>query len=601
MTPLVHSTNGHTPHQTSSTTLSHNQEHPPPPEDMHHDYNSTTPSSLTSPHRSQSKNSTPLQHVAANQAAASAELATHTATLREVIIPAVREVAKKELLSMRFGPESETEKDIDDSFYDDPGGIPLTVRVRFENQERWSHDQERGTKSKRSTRSTYLDAPCYDEDTSNEVMSKRAHHDATDSRGNYFQQKEKVLSYAEYGRYEFCICHHNYENRPMIQCDNCDNWFHLQCVTFDDGAEGQHTDSFFCPNCMELTPDVMITMKKGHVPRKLPYIRLDRDKKIKQPKQFYHTALDNVRLASPPSAKRGRKRKAQLLASSRKIKRKKITLPEDHETLWDPHASRVEDSIAEGHYSCDIYGNSCKKPFKKYKDELLECNVCHRTAHTMCTDHNLRHLTKEHRNIWCCNDCKACWECQRGDKEDQGLLCDCCDRMFHMKCHKPPVRRRPKLSEHWYCSYCRSTESISADDLPYREDSAADSGNASDSFCEVCNKKFANAYTLGRHLQSAIHKTALRIHSHESPVATAFSGVSRKKKTSSLPGRRNSSTTQQRQADEDILPMNDDLFYPDQVAEEMEEVEEESMAASPPDDAPAKHTRAQIRRKSVAG
>ena len=40
--------------------------------------------------------------------------------------------------------------------------------------------------------------------------------------------------------------------------------------------------------------------------------------------------------------------------------------------------------------------------------------------------------------------------------EDEMLLCDGCDRGFHMSCLNPPLKKVPVGN--WYCSDCRPVE-----------------------------------------------------------------------------------------------------------------------------------------------
>ena len=50
----------------------------------------------------------------------------------------------------------------------------------------------------------------------------------------------------------------------------------------------------------------------------------------------------------------------------------------------------------------------------------------------------------------------VCQECQRGDEEDQILLCDTCDCGFHMHCLRPILVSYPKGS--WYCDACATNQ-----------------------------------------------------------------------------------------------------------------------------------------------
>ena len=45
----------------------------------------------------------------------------------------------------------------------------------------------------------------------------------------------------------------------------------------------------------------------------------------------------------------------------------------------------------------------------------------------------------------------TCEVCDRGDREDELLLCDGCDHACHLSCMRPPLRAIPAL---WFCQRC---------------------------------------------------------------------------------------------------------------------------------------------------
>jgi len=50
------------------------------------------------------------------------------------------------------------------------------------------------------------------------------------------------------------------------------------------------------------------------------------------------------------------------------------------------------------------------------------------------------------------DDPTFCEICHQSDREDRMLLCDDCDRGYHMECLTPPITTVP--IEEWYCSGC---------------------------------------------------------------------------------------------------------------------------------------------------
>ncbi|KDR85033.1 hypothetical protein GALMADRAFT_107659, partial [Galerina marginata CBS 339.88] len=62
----------------------------------------------------------------------------------------------------------------------------------------------------------------------------------------------------------YCVCKTKYdEDRFMIACDRCDEWYHTQCVRMPD-LEVDLVDQFICPLCVEKNPhlDLQTTYKQ---------------------------------------------------------------------------------------------------------------------------------------------------------------------------------------------------------------------------------------------------------------------------------------------------------------------------------------------------
>lgn len=62
---------------------------------------------------------------------------------------------------------------------------------------------------------------------------------------------------------------------------------------------------------------------------------------------------------------------------------------------------------------------------------MLTCKSCERSYHSTCLEPKLEYnLVK--RFDWYCTDCKLCNICWKSVNEDELLICDCCDRAYHM-------------------------------------------------------------------------------------------------------------------------------------------------------------------------
>ncbi|KZT30423.1 hypothetical protein NEOLEDRAFT_1125965 [Neolentinus lepideus HHB14362 ss-1] len=56
----------------------------------------------------------------------------------------------------------------------------------------------------------------------------------------------------------YCICKTKYdEDRVMIACDRCDEWYHTQCVNMPD-LEVDLVDTFICPPCVKSNPHLTL-------------------------------------------------------------------------------------------------------------------------------------------------------------------------------------------------------------------------------------------------------------------------------------------------------------------------------------------------------
>lgn len=55
------------------------------------------------------------------------------------------------------------------------------------------------------------------------------------------------------------------------------------------------------------------------------------------------------------------------------------------------------------------------------------------------------------------DDPTFCEICHQSDREDRMLLCDGCDRGYHMECLTPPITTVP--IEEWYCPECTQRNS----------------------------------------------------------------------------------------------------------------------------------------------
>ncbi|KAF0513119.1 chromatin remodelling complex Rsc7/Swp82 subunit-domain-containing protein [Gigaspora margarita] len=134
-------------------------------------------------------------------------------------------------------------------------------------------------------------------------------------------------------------------------------------------------------------------------------------------------------------------------------------------------------------------------------DYTIKCSHCRRKFHPLC-------LTLSHSRLsrlliamesyqWQCNDCKTCVVCRSSGDEATLLICDDCDRGWHLDCSSPKVTQVP--SELWLCSLCAQCDSCgekaaSLNDAAsnYHHVKTTDATNYPIHLATICNKCHGN-------------------------------------------------------------------------------------------------------------
>lgn len=88
-------------------------------------------------------------------------------------------------------------------------------------------------------------------------------------------------------------------------------------------------------------------------------------------------------------------------------------------------------------------------------DGLLPCSVCRRCYHAGCCNPPVKYEIAS-RYSWLCDRCKYCFVCRnRGeDREHTVLICDTCDRAYHLECTQEQYKEVPE--DDWHCDFCKS-------------------------------------------------------------------------------------------------------------------------------------------------
>ena len=88
----------------------------------------------------------------------------------------------------------------------------------------------------------------------------------------------------------------------------------------------------------------------------------------------------------------------------------------------------------------------------KKHEELISCHDCGNSGHPSCLQYN-KHLVERIKAApWLCLECKRCLVCDMSANADDLLICDACDKGFHMECLEPPINSLPE--GRWICPAC---------------------------------------------------------------------------------------------------------------------------------------------------
>lgn len=136
-----------------------------------------------------------------------------------------------------------------------------------------------------------------------------------ESSEKHEDEEEDALAAAVEDDKLYCVCKTKYdEDRFMIACDKCDEWYHTQCVDMPDLVVDL-VDQFFCPLCIEKNPTLVLkTTYKARCRYGLDHPEPDSSKACHKPAQGAFSkycspecGLNNVKKRIETFAKNGGK------------------------------------------------------------------------------------------------------------------------------------------------------------------------------------------------------------------------------------------------------------------------------------------------------
>ncbi|KAF9946200.1 hypothetical protein BGZ72_000549 [Mortierella alpina] len=137
-----------------------------------------------------------------------------------------------------------------------------------------------------------------------------------------------------------------------------------------------------------------------------------------------------------------------------------------------------------------------EKPLPCATSHLNQCKTCSNGFHPMCLQLDTPRIIAAIASYpWQCNDCKLCVVCLEAGDEASLLICDDCDRGWHMSCCDPAIKKVPQgvtkchdnFKKGRYCPVCIRTYKGDGGDDDAQSDTAGEDDNNM-VCCDECNR-----------------------------------------------------------------------------------------------------------------
>ncbi|KAK4470593.1 hypothetical protein MN116_006133 [Schistosoma mekongi] len=89
------------------------------------------------------------------------------------------------------------------------------------------------------------------------------------------------------------------------------------------------------------------------------------------------------------------------------------------------------------------------------EEAFLICKDCGLHAHPTCLDYWPELTERARQSPWQCSDCKTCTICNNNEYKGDLIVCDACDKGFHVECHQPKLEESIDRSLPWVCTNCQ--------------------------------------------------------------------------------------------------------------------------------------------------
>lgn len=101
---------------------------------------------------------------------------------------------------------------------------------------------------------------------------------------------------------------------------------------------------------------------------------------------------------------------------------------------------------------CSFCLGTAERNRQEKREDLLSCHDCGNSGHPSCLQYSPALVARIKVEPWLCLECKKCMTCDQAANADDLLICDSCDKGFHMDCLEPPLNKLPE--GRWICPIC---------------------------------------------------------------------------------------------------------------------------------------------------
>ena len=132
---------------------------------------------------------------------------------------------------------------------------------------------------------------------------------------------------------------------------------------------------------------------------------------------------------------------------------------------------------------------TCQKNVE-LNESQIECSMCIAKFHTGCLENDINMDLIMGLNLmsqWECGQCKACHNCKTTENEKSIIICEMCDRAYHIQCLEPPLSKVPQDS--WNCALCIDCQGCKAKLGPVNKYKDAIWTPTNLRICEDCNTR----------------------------------------------------------------------------------------------------------------